>query len=85
MTQTSPADQPGHPPLPAPGRPAEPPPERPGRPNGALTLHTDLLGEVVVPNGAAREDALRALAARAATYATRARGGGGTRRVYRSA
>jgi len=84
MTNASPSDQPGHPPLPAPDRPAEPPPERPGTLNGALTLHTDLLGELVVPNGAPREDALRALAARAATYATRARDDG-TRLVYRSA
>ena len=48
-------------------------------------MHTDLLGTLRVPDGAARGAAeLEALAARAAVYATRARGDG-TRRVYRSA
>jgi site-specific recombinase XerD len=51
-----------------------------------MTLHTDLLGELSVPPGVAPGSAaeLEALAARAAVYATRARGEG-TRRVYRSA
>ena len=49
-----------------------------------LTLHTDLLGDLRVPGGADRRGELEALAARAAVYATRARGDG-TRRVYRSA
>ena len=78
------AAQPGPIPLPVPAGLAEPSPEHPGTPDGALTLHATLLGDLVVPGGAAREDELRALAARAATYATRARGDG-TRRVYRSA
>ena len=56
------------------------PPEAPG----ALTLRTDLLGDLQVPGGAARAAELEALASRAALYATRARGPG-TRRVYRSA
>lgn len=50
----------------------------------SLTLHTSLLGMLTVPGGAARAAELQALAARAAVYATRARGEG-TRRVYRSA
>ena len=56
----------------------------PPSPTGALTLHTDLLGDLQVPGGAGRAAELEALAARAALYATRARGPG-TRRVYRSA
>ncbi len=56
----------------------------PDAPLGALTLHTDLLGDLQVPGGAGRAAELEALAARAALYATRARGPG-TRRVYRSA
>ena len=67
----------GAPPLP--GAP-DPPDTRPG----ALTLHTDLLGDLQVPRGAGCGPELEALAARAALYATRARGEG-TRRVYRSA
>jgi len=51
---------------------------------GNLILHTGLLGDLAVPYGAARAAELQALAARAAIYATRARGDG-TRRVYRSA
>ena len=50
----------------------------------ALTLHTDLLGDLQIPGAASRSAELEALAARAALYATRARGEG-TRRVYRSA
>ncbi len=50
----------------------------------SLTLHTDLLGPLEVPDGAGRSAELEALAAHAAVYATRARGDG-TRRVYRSA
>ena len=52
--------------------------------DGSLTLHTDLLGDLQVPGGVGRAIELEALAARAAVYATRARGDG-TRRVYRSA
>ena len=51
---------------------------------GSLTLHTDLLGDLQVPGSMGRPVELEALAARAAVYATRARGDG-TRRVYRSA
>jgi hypothetical protein len=51
---------------------------------GDLTLQTDLFGALVVPGGGARAAELQALAARAAVYATRARGEG-TRRAYRSA
>ena len=60
--------------------------ERADAADGALTLHTDLLGDLAVPASAARgaPAELEALAARAAVYATRARGAG-TRRVYRSA
>ena len=47
------------------------------------TLHTDLLGDLVVPGGG-REAKLQALSQRAAVYASRACGDG-TRRVYRSA
>ena len=50
----------------------------------SLTVHTALLGDLLVPGGAGRSAELQALAARAAIYATRARGDG-TRRVYRSA
>ena len=50
----------------------------------ALTLPTDLLGDLLVPGAGGRAAELEALAARAAIYATRARGDG-TRRVYRSA
>ncbi|WP_158743597.1 tyrosine-type recombinase/integrase [Acidisphaera sp. L21] len=70
----------------------EPPPHPLGdtwtgqRPPGgnSLTLHTDLLGDLQVPGAAGRGAELEALAARAAIYATRARGDG-TRRAYRSA
>jgi len=51
--------------------------------DGALTLHTSLLGDLVVPGGAVGAAELDALSARAAVYATRARGPG-TRRTYRS-
>ena len=68
--------------------PAEAPFPAPNPAHGAhddtLTLHTDLLGDLQVPGGAGRSVELEALAARAALYATRARGDG-TRRVYRSA
>ena len=65
--------------APLPGAP-DPPDAR----LGALTLHTDLLGDLQVPGAAGRAAELEALASRAALYATRARGEG-TRRVYRSA
>ena len=55
-----------------------------GPDDGSLLLHTDLLGELIVPGGAGRNVDLQRLAARAAIYASRARGDG-TRRVYRSA
>jgi len=51
---------------------------------GTVTLHTDLLGDLVVPGAAGRGAELQALSHRAAVYAARARGDG-TRRVYRSA
>ncbi len=63
--------------------PALPAPDTP-QADGALTLHTELLGDLLVPGGAWRRAELEALAARAAQYASRARGDG-TRRVYRSA
>jgi integrase len=49
-----------------------------------LALETGLLGPLLVPQGAGRALELEALAARAAVYATRARGEG-TRRAYRAA
>ncbi|MDJ0390412.1 tyrosine-type recombinase/integrase [Roseomonas sp. E05] len=49
-----------------------------------LTLETGLFGPLVLPGAAARAEELRTLSARAAVYATRARGEG-TRRAYRSA
>ncbi|HEY8612318.1 MAG TPA: hypothetical protein VIL69_13630 [Roseomonas sp.] len=61
--------------------PALPPPPPPP---GSLRLHTRLLGDLLVPGGAARAAELRKLSARAAVYATRARGEG-TRRACRSA
>ena len=63
----------------------EPPaPHQRPLPAGSLRLHTSLLGDILVPGGAARAAELQALSARAAVYATRARGEG-TRRAYRSA
>jgi site-specific recombinase XerD len=53
-------------------------------PPAPLTLETDLLGPLVVPDGGARAAELDHLARRAAVYATRARAEG-TRRTYRSA
>jgi hypothetical protein len=67
-------------PLRGPMSSASPPP----LPAGALRLSTMLLGDLVVPDDAARAAELQALSARAAVYATRARGEG-TRRAYRSA
>ena len=73
-----------------PDAPAAPPPPSPpcaATPlsrDDRLALRTDLLGELLVPGGGGRGVELEALAARAALYATRARGDG-TRRVYRSA
>lgn len=52
--------------------------------NGSLTLRTNLLGPLIVPDGAARAAELEELSRRAALYATRARGDG-TRRAYRAA
>lgn len=60
------------------------PPEAPPLPVGALRISITLLGDLVVPDGAARAAELQELSARAAVYATRARGEG-TRRAYRSA
>jgi integrase len=53
-------------------------------PATTLTLETGLLGPLRVPDGAARAAELEDLSARAAVYATRARGDG-TRRAYRAA
>ena len=53
-------------------------------PSGGLIVHTDLLGDLVVPDSAASAAELQDLATRAAEYASRARSAG-TRRVYRSA
>src|SRR5215212_3062764 len=55
-----------------------------GAGEGALVLHTSLLGELVIPDGAGPAAELADLAARATQYAVRARGDG-TRRAYRSA
>jgi len=71
-------------PTPAPPAPPDGPTAPPPPPAGSLRLPTSLLGDLVVPDGAGRADELRALSARAAVYATRARGEG-TRRAYRSA
>ena len=49
-----------------------------------VTLSTSLLGDLQVPGPPEQAAALQALSARAAVYATRARGDG-TRRAYRSA
>ncbi|MBS5905299.1 MAG: hypothetical protein KIC89_21830, partial [Acetobacteraceae bacterium] len=72
--------------APPPPDPPAPPasPATPAAAGGSLVLHTTLLGDLVVPGGAARAAELRELAAQAAVYATRARGPG-TRRAYRSA
>ena len=70
--------------VPGPAAPSLPGVPDPPDPPGPLTLCTDLLGDLQVPGGAGRAAELEALAARAALYATRARGPG-TRRVYRSA
>ncbi|SHK50946.1 hypothetical protein SAMN02745194_05063 [Roseomonas rosea] len=61
-----------------------PPLPQPPPPPGSLVLHTSLLGDLCVPGAAAHAAELRELSARAAVYATRARGEG-TRRAYRSA
>ena len=53
-------------------------------PDGPLTLETDLLGPLTLPDGADRAAELAELSRRAALYATRARGDG-TRRAYRAA
>lgn len=65
---------------PAPGSPPRPSPT----PDDAVRLDTGLLGPLLVPGGAGRGAELEALSARAAAYATRARGDG-TLRAYRSA
>jgi len=52
--------------------------------DGSLTLHTSLLGDLIVPSGAARAAELEALSARAAVYATRARGPGTRRTAWSS-
>src|SRR5690242_16286104 len=61
-----------------------PSPARSAAPDGPLTLQTDLLGPLTLPDGAARAAELAELSRRAALYATRARGDG-TRRAYRAA
>ena len=65
------------PPLPE----ASPPPRPPAR---TLLLRTSLLGDLRVLGSPNQAVELQALSARAAVYATRARGEG-TRRAYRSA
>jgi len=61
-----------------------PSPARSATPDGPLTLQTDLLGPLTLPDGADRAAELAELSRRAALYATRARGDG-TRRAYRAA
>src|SRR5690242_16560620 len=61
-----------------------PSPARSAAPDGPLTLQTDLLGPLTLPDGADRAAELAELSRRAALYATRARGDG-TRRAYRTA
>ena len=56
----------------------------PERPATTVTLSTSLLGDLQVPGNPDQAATLQALSARAAVYATRARGDG-TRRTYRSA
>jgi len=68
----------------APTSPDTPIPSSPAAPDGTLRLDTGLLGPLLVPGAAARAAELEALSARAAVYATRARGPG-TLRAYRSA
>jgi site-specific recombinase XerD len=63
---------------------ALPAPAPPATPDGPLTLETELLGPLTLPDGAARAAELVELSRRAALYATRARGEG-TRRAYRTA
>ena len=65
---------------------AEPPalPPDPVPTFGTVTLSTSLLGDLQVPGTSEQAAKLQALSARAAVYATRARGDG-TRRTYRSA
>ncbi len=58
--------QPGPSPLPAPVGLADLSLDHPKTPDGALTLQTALLGDLIVPGGVEREDELRRLAARAA-------------------
>ncbi|MBW4091806.1 MAG: tyrosine-type recombinase/integrase [Proteobacteria bacterium] len=60
------------------------PADAPAPATGAFVLDTDLLGPLVVPDGAPRAAELEALARRVTLYASRARGDG-TRRTYRSA
>lgn len=67
---------------PAPEPPAPLP--KPTTGPGTVTLSTSLLGDLQVPGTPEQAATLQALAARAAVYATRARGDG-TRRTYRSA
>ena len=59
-------------------------PREPTASPGTVTLSTSLLGDLQVPGTPELAATLQALAARAAVYATRARGDG-TRRTYRSA
>ncbi len=68
------------PPLPASGSQEAPH----AHDSDGTTLHTKLLGDLVVPGAAGRDAEPQALSHRAAIYASRARGDG-TRRVYRSA
>ena len=64
--------------------PAPPPEPATATSTGTVTLSTGLFGDLQVPGSPEQAATLQALAARAAVYATRARGDG-TRRTYRSA
>jgi hypothetical protein len=80
-----PAPTPEQDPSPAPDAAAALPAFDGAVPTGTIRhLHTDLLGELVVPGRVGGTAELQDLATRAAEYASRARGDG-THRVYRSA
>ena len=71
-------------PDPTPEPPAPLPNPTPGSTTGTATISTSLLGDLQVPGSPEQAATIQALAARAAVYATLARGDG-TRRTYRSA
>ncbi len=70
--------------MPDTDRPLAPEVVRNTVPDASLQIEAGLLGPLPVPDGAHRATEMQALRARAAVYATRARGEG-TRRAYRSA